>query len=332
MATIRQRNSSDGSTTWQAIIRKTGFPPQSAVFRTRAEAVDWATTQEAAMVAGNFVDRRAAKEVTVGELLERYMAEITPKKRGFDREVVRIKRMLRTPLARYSAHNCTSDVMAKWRDDRLKSVTGSTVNRDLNLIGHMFEVARKEWRIPFPVNPVQDIRRPPENPPRDRRLLGDEEARLLAACQSGLSDYLYAAVILSIETSMRRAEVVALDWRHIDLDRKVARLQMTKNGDKRDVPLSTRAVAALESVKTSRDGQVFKGWTPNAYRLAYVRAVKRAGISGLTLHDLRHEAASRLFEKGLDMMEVASITGHKSLSMLKRYTHLKAEDLARKLG
>lgn len=268
----------------------------------------------------------------MGELLERYMAEITPKKRGFDREVVRIKRMLRTPLARYSAHNCTSDVMAKWRDDRLKSVTGSTVNRDLNLIGHMFEVARKEWRIPFPVNPVQDIRRPPENPPRDRRLLGDEEARLLAACQSGLSDYLYAAVILSIETSMRRAEVVALDWRHIDLDRKVARLQMTKNGDKRDVPLSTRAVAALESVKTSRDGQVFKGWTPNAYRLAYVRAVKRAGISGLTLHDLRHEAASRLFEKGLDMMEVASITGHKSLSMLKRYTHLKAEDLARKLG
>lgn len=84
-------------------------------------------------------------------------------------------------------------------------------------------------------------------------------------------------------------------------------------------------------MRTPRDGKVFLNWTANAYRLAYIRAVRRAGIIGLTLHDLRHEAISRMFEKGLSMMEVAAIAGHKTLVMLKRYTHLRAEDLAKKL-
>lgn len=332
MATIRRRATSDGTIRWQAIIRKVGFPPRSKCFPSRELAERWATVTEASMITGTFADTREADAALMLDLFSRYRSEVTPTKRGAAAERGRLDRFMRQPIARYSASNLTPQRVAEWRDARLKRVSGSTVNRDLSLLGHVLEVARKEWGIFILVNPVRCVRRPSNNPSRDRRLVGDEESRLLNVCQSGFGDYLCPAVVLSIETAMRRSEIVSLDWRHIDLTKRVARLLVTKNGDKRDVPLSTRAVAALESVKTSRDGQVFRGWTPNAYRLAYVRAVERAGITNLTLHDLRHEAISRLFERGLSLMEVAAISGHKSFAMLKRYTHLRAEDLALKLG
>ena len=106
----------------------------------------------------------------------------------------------------------------------------------------------------------------------------------------------------------------------------------TKNGEARTVPLSTTAVAVLRALPRALHGDLFPGVTTEAVKRSYMRAIRRAGIEGLRFHDLRHEATTRLFEKGLNIMEVASITGHKDLRMLRRYTHLKAEDLAQKLG
>jgi integrase len=98
------------------------------------------------------------------------------------------------------------------------------------------------------------------------------------------------------------------------------------------VPLSTTAIRVLRALPRSLHGEVFPGVTTEAIKRAYIRAVRRAGIEDLRFHDLRHEATTRPFEKGLNIMEVASITGHKDLRMLRQYTHLKAEDLAMKLG
>jgi integrase len=130
---------------------------------------------------------------------------------------------------------------------------------------------------------------------------------------------------------MRQGELVGLRWEHIDLTRQIAHLPDTKNGESRTVPLSSTAISVLRSLPNGTC-HVFPGLTTEAFKRAYIRAVRRAGIENLRFHDLRHEATTRLFEKGLNIMEVASITGHKDLRMLRRYTHLKAEDLAKKLG
>jgi integrase len=131
---------------------------------------------------------------------------------------------------------------------------------------------------------------------------------------------------------MRQGELVSLRWEHIDLNRRTVHLPDTKNGESRTVPHSTAAVKILRTLPRSIQGEVFPGLTTEAVKRAYARAVRRAAIEKLRFHDLRHEATSRLFEKGLNIMQVASITGHKDLRMLRRYTHLKAENLARKLG
>ena len=199
------------------------------------------------------------------------------------------------------------------------------------LLGHVFEVARKEWGIQVH-NPVRDIKLPANGRPRDRRLQAGEEPRLLVACQEARNPWLLPIVQLALETAMRQGELIRLRWEHIDLSRRTAHLPDTKNGEARTVPLSTTAIRVLRALPRSLHGQVFPGITTEAIKRAYIRAVRRAGIENLRFHDLRHEATTRMFEKGLNIMEVATITGHKDLRMLRRYTHLKAEDLARKLG
>jgi integrase len=117
----------------------------------------------------------------------------------------------------------------------------------------------------------------------------------------------------------------------VNLKKRTAHLPKTKNGEARTMPLSSRAVATLENLPRNLDGRVF-GTTYEGIHQAFVRACRRAGIADLRFHDLRHEATSRLFEKGFNPMEVSAITGHKTLQMLKRYTHLRAEDLAKRMG
>jgi integrase len=267
---------------------------------------------------------------TLKELLERYQEEVTPLKKGAEPETNRLRLMMRHPLARRFVAGVRGVDIARWRDERLREVTPATVKRDLVLLGHVFEVARKEWGIHVH-NPVRDIKLPPGGRPRDRRLRPGEEARLFTACREARNRWLLPMVQLALETAMRQGELRRLRWEHIDLHRRTAHLPDTKNGEARTVPLSTSAVAVLRALPRALNGDVFPGVTTEAVKRSYMRAIRRAGIEGLRFHDLRHEATTRLFEKGLNIMEVASITGHKDLRMLRRYTHQKAEDLARKL-
>ena len=176
------------------------------------------------------------------------------------------------------------------------------------------------------------VRSPQGAKPRDRRLVGDEAQRLLSACADAHNPFLLRIVKLAIETAMRQGEIVSLDWKHVDLNKPSAYLPETKNGESRGVPLSTTAVATIRALPRSTSGKLFPGVTTEAVKRAFMRACARAEIEDFHFHDLRHEATSRLFEKGLNPLEVASITGHKTLQMLKRYTRLRAEDLAKKSG
>jgi len=333
MATLRKR----GPCQWQAQVRKTGYPLQTKTFETKAAAAAWARATEHEMDQGLFASRAEAESTTLGELLLRYLAEITPSKKGAGPESARIQSLLRHPLAnRYVAGIRGVDI-ARYRDERLKKVSSATVKRDLVIVSHLFEVARKEWGIQVH-NPVRDIKLPPHSRARDRCLQpgpngeDGEEKRLLEACTEARNPFLLPVVRLALETAMRQGELVALRWEHVDLTRRIAHLPDTKNGEARTVPLSSTSVELLRALPRSLHGQVFPGLTTEAVKRAFARATHRAGIEDLHFHDLRHEATTRLFELGLNIMEVATITGHKDLRMLRRYTHLKAEELAKKLG
>ncbi len=134
----------------------------------------------------------------------------------------------------------------------------------------------------------------------------------------------------AIETGMRRGELLNIRWSDVDLDRHTLHIPETKNGHPRTVPLSPEAIQVLGSV--ARDDERVFPTTPNALRLAWKRLTKRAGVNDLHFHDLRHEAISRFFERGLTIPEVALISGHRDFRQLFRYTHLRAEDVAKKLS
>jgi integrase len=333
MASFRKR----GPYQWQAQVRKKGHPLQTKTFDTRAAAETWARAIEVEMDQGTFISRAEAESTTLKELLERYLQEITPLKKGAATEATRILAFIKHPLAQRIVAGIRGVDIARYRDERLAEVSPATVKRDLTILSHLFEVTRKEWSIHV-LNPVREIKLPPHSNARDRRLQTgkdgeeSEEERLLEACREARNPHLLPIVRLALETAMRQGELISLRWENIDLDRRIAHLPDTKNGESRTVPLSTTAIKVLRALPRSINNRVFPGLTTEAVKRSYTRAVRRTGIENLRFHDLRHEATTRLFEKGLNIMEVASITGHKDLRMLRRYTHLKAEDLARKLG
>ncbi len=284
---------------------------------------------------GLYVDRTEAEKNLLADLIDRYLREDAARPRGASPERSRLLALQKRPIAQIKMAALSSAHIASYRDDRLKQVSAGTVNKELNHLAHVIETGRREWSIQLPENPVRMVRRPSPPRARDRRFRQEEE-RLRLAMQDARNPFLVPVVDLAIETGMRQGEVVGLLWQHIDLKHRVAHLPLTKNGEARSVPLSSKATAVLAVLKPADvdapKGPVFVGLTSEAIKRAFIRACDRAGLGDFHFHDLRHEATSRLFEKGLNPMEVASITGHKTLQMLKRYTHLNARDLATKLG
>ncbi len=283
---------------------------------------------------GVFLDRSEGERTTVGELIDRYIVEVTPSKKSAQRETLRLQ-ALKLSFGQFSLAALRPPHIAEYRDLRLsKGLAGATVVKELNSLSHLFEVATKDWGIALQANPVKMVRRPPVARGRDRRLLPDEEIRLFKACMVSRANMLAPVVRFAIETGMRMGEILSLTWRYVDLAQRVATLPDTKTGNARHVPLSTAAVAAISGLpRNISDGRVFWTWSrSDSLENAWRRAVHTAHIDDFRFHDLRHEAVSRLFELGLNPMEVATISGHKTLQMLKRYTHLKASELVKKLA
>ena len=324
MATFRKRSGS-----WQALVKKKGFGQLGRTFDTKAEAEAWAKITEAEMVRGVYFSRKEAEATTLSEALDRYEREISSFKKGHLQEKKRIHSWKAHPLAKRFLATIQGKDIAAWRDARIKSGTSSnTVRLDLAIISHLFEIARKEWGMEGLTNPVKSIRMPSPPAGRDRRLHPGELEKLLEC----LSEEMNQVVRFALETAMRRGEIAGMTWEIVDLKKRTVTLPETKNGQKRIVPLSSLAVAILkERMNTRRiDGKVWDVGL-DAISQDFAKACRNAGISGLHFHDLRHEATSRLFEKGFDTMEVRTITGHKTLQMLARYTHLRVEDLVERM-
>jgi integrase len=326
MATIRKRGER-----WQVQIRLQGHGPLSRSFVAKADAETWAKHTEARLEqSGGPTDLRVMERTIFGDLLHRYKTDVSSKKRGAEVELIRLECMLRQPMALLPLSRLTGSIFATYRDCRLTCVSGETVRRELTILRHVIEVARQEWSFPFVGNPVSLVKRPVPNRARDRRPTVEEVTSLLAAAGIVRSKYLLPAIILAKETGMRRGELLSMRWEHIDLGRRVVSIPMTKTGEPRTIPLTPAAVELLRSLAGTL-GPVLSV-SPVGLGLSWSRLCKRLGVEDLHWHDWRHEALSRFFELGLSLPEVALISGHKDPRMLMRYTHLRPEDVARKLA
>lgn len=226
---------------------------------------------------------------------------------------------------------------------KLRPRSNNTVRLELALLGHLFTVAIKEWGIGLPFNPVSNIRRPAPGSGRNRRLTPEEQTRLLQAVDKHSNPMFGWIVRIAVQTGMRLSEIATLRIRQVDIERRVVRLEHTKNSSPRTVPLTAEATrvfteALANPLRPAETELVFFGEPgrdgmrrPYLFDKAWTDAKRAAGLEDFRFHDLRHEAVSRFVEAGLSDQEVSAISGHKSMQMLKRYTHLRAEDLVQKL-
>jgi integrase len=332
MASFTKRNGR-----WRARVRRADLPSLTKSFPTKTLALKW--SQRVESDPEEFLPEQVSADhqlVTLGDLLRKYGEEVTPRKKGRDKEKYRIRILERSLLSGVSLRNLKSHHITRFREDRLKEVSAGTVLKDLGLLSAVINTGRTEWGLENVIrtNPVSLISKPRAPRARDRRLEAGELEKLLGFNSSSNNNSWFRPVIIfAIETGMRRGEILSLCWGNVHLEKRYVHLPDTKNGDSRDVPLSALALELLGNLpRNISSDQVVFPLHFEALKSAWRRACSKADIIGLRFHDLRHEATSRFFEKGLNVMEVAAITGHKDLRMLQRYTHLRAEDLALKLA
>ena len=310
-------------TGWRAEVEKAGVR-KTRVFDRKADAAAWATKLEAeiGLQAGSNL---ATDTRTLHELLDRFARQECPKRAGGDTEVKRLE-YLKRQIADVPLREVTPTLIAEWRDGRMKLIKPGSVRREMTLLRAVLEVARREWRL-FLVNPITDVRKPPAPAPRTRLITQEEIDAVVAALRYHdelpvVQDQQQVAVmfLIAVETGMRADEI-----RRARVEGRVARLAKTKNGDARDVPLSTRALELFAKVP---GGFTVTDRTRDA---SFRKARVRAGLNGFTFHDSRAVALTRLSKK-LNVMELARVIGHRDPRSLMIYYRESAENLAAKLG
>jgi integrase len=323
MATIRKRGNR-----YHVQIRRKGHPAISKSFSSKKTSETFAKDTESRMERGVFQDACLAEQTTLADLLDRYEDEVLPTKKGSYKEQRRLT-LLKRELGAYTLAQIQPFLVSKYLRTRLQSVKPVTARRELSILSHALGLAEKDFGIYLPHgNPVSRITLPNIPKGRERRISPEEERCMLDALAN--NPVMQRLISFAIETGMRRGELANMRWDHMNWKVRTLQIPETKTDIPRTIPLSRKATEALKELPRRLDGIVW-GLRPDSITQAFKRACKRAGIENLRFHDLRHEATSRFFEKGLNTMEVSSITGHQDLRMLKRYTHIRAESLVNRL-
>jgi integrase len=326
MATIRKR----GNLQWEARIRKRGYPTTCKTFETKADAEAWSKEIETEMNKGIFVSRTEAEKYTLSECLDRYIEEYIPRLKHPQIIVYRAKALKRRNIAlRVMATIRAKDIADYRREREAEGVSNATIISDLALLSRLFNFARSDWGMESLQNPVALVSKPKTEKGRERRLEESEEEKLLKAAP----DNFKPVIRFALATAMRREEIASLKWKNVNFGNRSILLTDTKNNETRTVPLSAEAINILQNIPKKEEQEFVFGIGAQHITNTMVEACKKAGIENLRFHDLRHEATSRFFENtDLDLMEIRAITGHKTLNMLLRYTHLRTARLADRLA
>lgn len=306
---------------------KRGGKREYKTFWTKAEAMAWAVEREKEGITGIVTGRN------VRSLLEKYSAEVSENKAGKKWEQLRLVLIGKTVLGDVDLSELKPNHIATWRDTRLNQVSEASVRREMNLLGHALSVATKEWGW-LTVNPISEVKRPSSPPPRDRTYAQEEIDRILHVCGptvGTVTGRVGLAFTFALETAMRAGEIVALTWDRVLVDQRYIKVDKGKTvSAKRDVPLSTSAIAVLAKLDT-KTATVFDVTSEQLDSL-FRKASKKALVEDATFHDSRHTAATALSQK-LNVMELAKMMGVRDLRILQTvYYNPKATDLASKLG
>jgi len=339
MATIRERKNKDGSVSYQVQIRLKGYPPQVEHFKRKTDAQRWGQQTEAAMLEGRYFKTSEAKKRTLGDLIDKYLQVKLPT-RGRDKETVGPQlEWWKQTLGAYTLASVTPQMVAEQRDNLLSQpmkkkgekashmLSNATVMRYLASLSVCFTYGVRDlgW---LDHNPLKDVSKPKVPRGRVRFLSNEERESLLKACKESSSKALYPIVVIALATGARLSEITHLRWKDVDLQRAIIRLEETKNGERRSIPLATPALRIFQDLNKVRridTDMVFPradGKEPIDLRKTFARTAEKAGLDDFRFHDLRHTAASYLAMNGASLLEIADILGHKTLAMVKRYAHL----------
>ena len=318
MANIRKRGNK-----FQVQIRRVGTKSLTKTFSRMTEARAWAYKMEVELQRSDAGILTPPKD-TLYDLLLRYRSLITPHKKSHASESRRINRLLTESIVQKKIAFLTSEEISKFRDKRMKDGQRAA-SYDLQIIRHCVNIAMKEWGLNININPALNVRMPKQPRPRDRRLKREEYEKLVSMAKRSNSWFLYPLIIVAVETGMRLGEMLSLNWDDLDVCERFLTIRDTKNGKDRIIPLTHRALATI--VEVPKSSHLIFNTNYEAVKSAWRRLLLKTDISDLRFHDLRHEATSRFFERGLTIPEVASITGHQTVSMLLRYAHADLEVL-----
>jgi integrase len=332
MASIQRRVwiDKDGKqrTSYRAQIRKRGFPPVTATFDRKIDADQWAKETESDMGRRRYFPQHEAERHTLADLVERQLAVVKMDRPQAYGQQSGMLGWWKDKLGAYTLATITPDLIGRHRD-QLQTKEGfapATVNRYLSALSKAFSNAVKEWHW-LPDNPMRRVSKKTEPRGVVRYLSDEERAALLKACRESELKPLYLLVLFALTTGMRRGELLGLRWQDIDLERRMAVLQNTKNGDRRSVPIVPEVADLLREhgkVRRLDNDLVFASAGDDAiwFDKYWYRALKVAKIKDFRFHDLRHTAASYLAMSGATTPEIAAVLGHRTLQMVKRYAHL----------
>jgi integrase len=338
MASITIRNGS-----FRARITRQGQPTISKSFKTEFDALKWVRQVEVQLELDIYQEqtkkRLIKQDISFTEAADRYISTHVVHKLNHRTEAGILGLISKRWESRKLSSIQKQDVLML-KEDLLKvGRAASTVNHYINAISQLYQVAVNEWEFKL-TNPTTGIKRMSEPQGRMKRLLPDAESILLGYASESTPLPLSSIIVIAVETGMRSAEILSMRWEDVDLINRKVLLRHTKNGESRVVPLTSRAKNELEKLTSRHESELVFPYCRWQVRRQYMKAITKAksahkGVQnpfiGLRFHDLRHEALSRLSDKGLNVIELAHISGHRTLAMLRRYTHPNHETLLNKL-
>lgn len=349
MASIEKRTSQDGATSYRVKIRLKGYPVQTASFERLTDAKKWVQQTESAIREGRHFKTSEAKRHTLAELINRYVHDILPQHPKKARDYQAHLTWWKDEIGSHTLADVTPSLISECRDKLGSAVTvrgkpraPATVVRYMAALSHAFTIAVQEWGW-LDDSPMRKVRKPSLPRGRVRFLSDDERARLITACKESSNPYLYPVVVVALSTGMRQGEIMGLTWDVVDLNRGRVILHETKNGERRAVAITGRALEVLKELGKvrridsnllfpSKENRPQKPQKPMDLRTPWKKAVKNAELQDFHFHDLRHSAASYLAMNGASLAEIAEVLGHKTLQMVKRYAHLSEGHTARVLA
>tara|TARA_B110000438_G_scaffold208286_1_gene200088 strand:+ start:2333 stop:3355 length:1023 start_codon:yes stop_codon:yes gene_type:complete len=339
MATIRLRTGK-----YFAEIRRRGFPAERRSFKTQVAAKAWARRIETSMDDGSYIDTRASGSVLIEHIVDEAIKELAK----FGTPVAGPKLSQLNQIKEYfhgtSIHDLSYDDLIDFAAERKQTVGASTLQTQMYYFKQLLKDSRIRTAEPVIDQAIDYLTQKKiimGSKRRDRRLEPGEYEALLQEATSGTRlhkrHWVYHAIKIAVESGMRQGEIHALEWADVDFKKGIIRSRrkdLYGEGGKslRKIPLLQGAREALLRAQDELGGggSVFKIEVAASISDKFARMRKRIGITDLRFHDLRHEAISRMFERGMTVEEVMPVSGHRTLDQLSRYINLRPEDIAAK--